>query len=98
MELHAEQRPRAVLQPHDHTVGRPGAHPQLAGHRADHQRVVAHREEALRDAGEEPAPIVVDGAEAPVHDLGGVLDGTARNVRESLVAQADAEHRHLGAI
>ncbi|MBA3262658.1 MAG: hypothetical protein H0T69_09370 [Thermoleophilaceae bacterium] len=33
-----------------------------------------------------------------MHDLARVLDRTARHVGKSLVAQADAEHRHLGAM
>ena len=40
---------------------------------------------------------MVDRAQAPVHDLARVLDRAARYVGESLVAQADAEHRHVGA-
>ena len=36
-------------------------------------------------------------AQAAVHDLAGVLDRAARGVRERLVAEAHAEHRHLGA-
>ena len=62
-------------------------------HRADDQRVVADGREALRDAGEQAAAVVVDRAQAPVHDLGRVLDRAARDVGERLVAEADAEHR-----
>jgi hypothetical protein len=58
--------------------------------------VVAHGEKALRDAAEERARVVADRAEAPVHDLGRVLDRAAGGVRELLVAEADTEHRHLG--
>ena len=42
-------------------------------------------------------PVVVDLAEPPVHDLGRVVDRAAGRVGERLVAEADAEHRHLGA-
>ena len=97
VELHAEQRARAMLERHDHPVRRPGRHPQLRRHDADHERVVADGEEVLRDPGEQRAVVVVDAAEAPVHDLGRVLDRAAADVREVLVPEADAEHRHLGA-
>ena len=98
MELHAPQRPRAVLEPHDDVVERPRRDAQLGGQRADDQRVVADGREALRDAGEEAAPVVIDRAQAPVHDLGRVLDRAAGDVGERLVAEADAEHRQLGAL
>ena len=55
------------------------------------------RKEVLREPGEERALVVLDRAEAPVHHLGRVDHRAARNVSESLVAQADAEHRHFGA-
>ena len=97
MELHAEQRARAVLEPHDHPVGRPRSDPQLWRHRADDQRVVTHGEEVLRDPGEERARVVVDRTQASVHDLASVLDRAARHVSERLVAEADAEDRYLGA-
>ena len=42
----------------------------VRGHRADDQRVVAHGREALRDAGEQAAPVVVDRAQPAVHHLG----------------------------
>ena len=40
---------------------------------------------------------MVDRAQAAVHDLLGVLDRAAGYVGESLMAQTDAEHRHVGA-
>ena len=98
VELHAPQRPRAVLEPHDDVVGVQAVTRSSAGSGADDQRVVADGREALRDAGEEAAPVVVDRAQAPVHDLGRVLDRAAADVGERLVAEADAEHRQLGAL
>ena len=68
VELHAPQRARPVLEPHHDLVGRPRRHAQGRRHRADGQRVVAHGREALRDAGEQAAPVVMDLAEPPVHD------------------------------
>ena len=98
MELDAPQRPRAVLEPHDHLVRRPRRHAQCRGYRADDQRVVAHGGEALRDAGEQAAPVVVDRAQPAMHDLGRMVDGAAGDLGERLMAEADAEHRHLGAL
>ncbi len=65
-------------------------------HRADGQRVVADRGETLRDAGEQAVAVVMDLAQAPVHDRGRMVDLPARRVRERLVAEADAEHGDLG--
>jgi hypothetical protein len=96
MELDAEQRASAMLERHDHPVGRPRCDAQLPRHGADDERVIAHGEEALRDAREQYARVVANRAEAPVHDLARVLDRTARGVRKLLVAEADAEHRHFG--
>ena len=98
MELDAPQRARRVLEPHDDLVGGPCGHAQLGGQTADDQRVVAHGREALRDAGEQAAPVVVDRAQAPVHDLRGMVDRAAGDVGERLMAEADAEHRDLRAL
>ena len=98
VELHAPQRPLAVLEPHDDLVGRPRRHAQRRGHGADDERVVAHGREALRDALEQAAPVMVDRAQPAVHHLGRMVDRAAGQVGERLVAEADAEHRHLGAL
>ena len=98
VELHPAERARPVREPHDDVVGRPRRHPQRRRHGADGQRVVAHGGEALRDAREQAVPVVVDLAEPPVHDLRRVVDRAAGRVGERLVAEADAEHRHLGAL
>ena len=98
VELHAPQRAGAVLEPHHDVVVRPRRHAQVRGHRADGQRVVAHGREALRDAVEQAAPVVVDRAQPAVHHLRRVLDRPARDVGERLVAEAHAEHRDVGAL
>jgi hypothetical protein len=87
-----------VLEPHDDLVGRPRRHAQLGRHRADGERVVAHGREALRNPGEQPAPVVLDLAQPAMHDLGRVVDRAAGHVGEGLVAEADAQDRHLGAL
>ena len=97
VELHPPERARPVREPHHDLLGRPRRHPQGRRHRADGERVVAHGGEALRDAGEQAVPVVMDLAETPVHDRGRVVDRAAGHVRERLVAEADAEDRHLGA-
>ncbi len=71
---------------------------RAAGHRADHQRVVADCREALRNALEQAAPVVVDRAQPAVHHLRRMVDRAAGDVGERLVAEAHAEHRHLGAL
>jgi hypothetical protein len=87
-----------MLEVHDHAaVRRPRGDAQLGRHGADHERVVPDGEEVLREAGEQPGPVVADRAEAPVHDLGRVLDRAAYGVRELLVAEAHTEDRHVGA-
>src|SRR5215218_2189485 len=98
VELDAPQRSRPVLEPHDDVVGRPRRHTQGRRHRADGKRVVAHGREALRDAGEQAAAVVMDLAETPVHDPGRMADDAAGDVGERLMAEADAEHRQLGAL
>jgi hypothetical protein len=95
VELHAVERPGAVVESHHDAVRYPRGETEALGHRADDQRVVPNGHEALRDPGEQRALVVLDRAEAAVHDLAGVLDRAAGDVRERLVAQADAQHRHL---
>ena len=96
VELDAPHRPLAMLEPHHDVVGRPRRHAQGRRHGADGERVVAHGREALRDAGEHAAPVVVDLARPAVHDLGRVADRATGHVGERLVAEADAEQRHFG--
>jgi hypothetical protein len=96
VELDAPQRTRAVLEAHHYRVRRPRRHAQVGGRRADHERVVAHGREPLRDARKQPAPVVPDRAQAAVHHLGRVLDRAAGHVSERLMAEADTQHGHAG--
>src|SRR4029077_18932793 len=59
------------------------------------QRVVADDREILRDPLEEARVLVVDTAEPPVHRLRRAADLAVEQVAETLVAEADAEHRDL---
>ena len=97
MELDAPHRPLAVGRAHDDAVGGPGDRLEVLGQRlGDAERVVADDREALGDLREERRVVVVDGAHPAVHDLGRVHHLGAGDVADSLVAEADAEQRHLG--
>ena len=56
------------------------------------------RTRTLRNLRATGAAVVMDLAEAPVHDRGRVADDTAGDVGECLMAEADPEHRHIGAL
>jgi hypothetical protein len=58
----------------------------------DDEGVVPDRLKCLGHPGEQPAPVVLDRAQAPVHRLARVLHPAARHERERLVAQAHAEY------
>ena len=97
MELHPPQRPPAVGHRHQHPVARPGDRLELVRKRLrDAERVVAHRLELARDPGEERRVLVDDGAQAAVHHLRRVHDLRTGGPAEALVAEADAEQRHVG--
>ncbi len=97
VELDAPDRPLAVGGSHDHAVGGPGDRLEVLGQRLrDAERVVADHREALGDLGEERRVVVVDGAHPAVHHLGRVHHRRAGAVADPLVAEADAQQRHLG--
>ena len=57
--------------------------------------MVAHRLEALVEAGEKPLAVVAYAAFLPVHDALGAHDSTSERLRYRLVAEADAENGQL---
>ncbi len=96
MELHAPQRTAAVFDAHHHAIVGPGAHVAVLSEAAvDRERVVAHHREVLRDAVEQPAAVVLDGAQAAMHDHRRAAHRAVEQVPEALVAEAHAEHRRL---
>ena len=96
MELHPPLRPPAVTERHEHAVRRPGDRLERLRQRlADAQRVVAHRREALGDAGEELRAVVVHRAQPPVHHLRRGPHVASAAVREPLMPEADAKERHV---
>src|SRR5947208_5513588 len=93
VELHPLHEERAVPDAHDLVVGGPRRALELGRQRrrVDHQRVVARRREALREAREQPAPVVQDGRGLAVHDAPGTHDRAAEGGADRLVPEADAE-------
>ncbi len=98
MELHAEDRQRLVLQTHDETVGSARGDAQRLGHGrgVDAQRVVSSGGERRVDSGEEAAAVVVDLVRLAVHRLRRPAHLASVDLRDALVAEAHAEHRHAG--
>ena len=97
MELQAPLRPLAVGDRHQDPVAGPGDALQRRRQRLlDAERVVADDLELARQAGEDARVLVGDGADPAVHRLRGVDDLGAVHRAEALVAEADAEQRHLG--
>jgi len=96
MELHAPHRAAGVLDAHHDAVLGPRRDAPLAERAADGERVVAHDREVLGNAGEQPLALVLDAAEAPVHDHRRARHLALEHVSEALVAEAHAEHGRLG--
>ena len=90
MELDAPERPLAVLEPHHNATATARNDAQLLGHFADDQRVVADGHEGLRQSGKEPLLLVLHSAEAAVEELARVTNLAAADMRQGLVAKADA--------
>src|SRR5262245_49012511 len=95
MELHALDRELAVAHRHDLAVVRPSRELERLGAALalDHQAVVARRLERARQAGEEPAPVVVDLRGLAVHQRARAHHTPAEGLADALVPEADAEHR-----
>jgi hypothetical protein len=97
VELHAPHRSMQVLDGHDQPIGRARGHAERIGQRLlRHQRVIAHHVEGRGNLREQRAAIVFHRTDAPVHRAGRMHDLAAMDVHQSLVTEADAEHRHRG--
>src|SRR5207247_1099879 len=96
MELHAFDRQVAVAQAHDLAVLRLGAHRQAAGQRlALHgERVVARRDELVRNLEINPVAVVPDARQLAMHHLPSAHHPAAERLPDRLVPEADPEDRH----
>src|SRR5690348_6167826 len=97
MELHAVQRPLAMGNAHDETVLCPGIDAQALGQAAafDDQRMIARRLERVRQAGKDPAGVMMDCRELAVHRLGRANDLAAHRLADRLMTEADTEQRYI---
>src|SRR5207237_4703704 len=91
MELHAVDRQGAVADGHHLAVVAVRARLELVRQPRGGERVVAARVEALRQAAEEAASVVRDGARLAVQQLARLADLTAESLDDRLVPEADAE-------
>ena len=110
MELNAEQRQAAVRQTHDDAGGddidvfavlptSPRRDVEFVRNRGgDHgERVIPGGGEGRLEAREHAVAVVPDLGDLAVHELLGVRDNCAVDLRERLVAKAHAQHRCTGA-
>ena len=97
MELHAVHGVALVLHAHDEAVGGLGRDLERVGQaRAlDDQRMVARRREVLRDAVEDALAGMVHLGSLPCIRRRRADDPAAIGLADRLVAEADAEDRHL---
>src|SRR6266513_2943074 len=96
MELHAFDRQVAMAQAHDLAVLRLGAHRQAAGERLPlhGERVVARRNEFVRNLKINPAAVVSDVRQLAMHHLLCAHHPAAERLPDRLVPEADPEDRH----
>jgi hypothetical protein len=99
MELHPIPWPVAIAQSHDLIVvsgSRRDIHMPRKGCALDDEGVVTHAGEILGNPLEQSPPVVADGTGAPMPRTGPGNDARAREMGQTLVAQANAEHGKLG--
>src|SRR5262245_66640183 len=97
MELHALHWIRLVAHAHDLPVVGPRAHFEAArqARPLDRQRMIARGREAIRDALEHAAAVVMDDGSLAVHHLAGVDDAPPESLPDRLVAEAHPAQRDL---
>lgn len=98
MELYALDRKRPVPHAHDGAIlaerRRLEAFREARG--LDHEGVVARGDEGIGHPLEAPSAVVADHRGLAVHELCCRHDLAAEDLRDALVAETDAEHRHAG--
>ena len=99
MELHPHPRPVTVLQGHDLALGGPGRHLEqgiaILFPGTDHQRMIAGHLHGIGQALEQAAAVVHDLGLFAVHDAGAHIHLRPGMQAQQLMAQADAQHRHM---
>ena len=97
MKLHAMDRQALMHHAHDQAVVGLGIDDQFARHAValDHQRVVARGLERPVDAAEDAGALVPDVRELAVHRHRRAHHLAAEDLADGLMAEADAEQRHL---
>ena len=97
VELHAVHGIALVLQAHDHAVGGLRGDLQHVGKARplDHEGVVARGGEVLRDAGKHALAAVMDLRQLAMHQGRRAHHAAAIDLADGLMAEADAEDRHL---
>ena len=97
MKLDAVQGPGLVADAHDLPFGRPRGDFEvrvLKRLAPNDEAVIAGGVERVRQAGEDPSAVVVDGGHLAVHDPGIADHLAAERMADALMAEADAERRH----
>src|SRR6266852_1000886 len=97
MKLHAFDGEFLVSKAHDFVVGSARADFQSGRERIwiDNQRMIAHRVEGTREIGENRVAIVNHRRSLAVHQARRAHDLSAERLSDTLMAEADAENRHL---
>ena len=99
MELHAHPGPVAILQGHDLPFRGAGRHREqriaLPFPAMDHQRMIAGHLHGIGQAFEQAAAIMHDLGLLAVHDAGAHIHPCPGVQAQQLMAQADAQHRHM---
>src|SRR2546423_1492432 len=97
MELHAFDAHAFVSHAHDLAVRAPRSNLEAFGQGLffDHERVIAGRDERIRQGAEHPASVMLNRRGLPMHELARMHDASAKRLSYALMAEADAEQREL---
>ena len=97
MELHAEDRPLAMLHRHRmrrlSVVGQRRGHRKIARHVGRHERVIARHGQCGRQPREQRRPVVPDERRSPMLRLPARFDAAAAGIDDRLMPEAHPEDR-----